>query len=97
MKAKTVNFERHTDPMDSLKIGLWKPFKDVFVTLEEFKENGGVLEEGRTIFNSNGSPIGTWIGYDKEQEIDLFKGSGFRSMPVTSSYGVKIKAKVMYK
>lgn len=97
MKAKTINFERGIDPKDSMNIGLWKPFKDVFCSLEDFKENGGVLTEDRIIYNSNGAQVGFWLGYDENQNVDLMQNSSFKSVPVGFGYGVKIKAKVMYK
>lgn len=97
MKARPVNFERGQDPKDALEIGLWKPFRDIFVNLEEFKEKGGILTNGREIFNSNNSYIGSWIGYDDEQQRDLIQNSSWKSMHVSVDYGVRIKCKVMYK
>lgn len=36
--------------------------KTIFVTVQEFLENGGVLELGRYIFNSSGGMIGIYDG-----------------------------------
>ena len=97
MRAKTINFERNQEPKESMDIGLWKPYKDVFVTLDEFKDNGGILTSDRVIYNSNGAQIGFWIGYDKNQQVDLMAGGSWKSFPIPRDYGVKIKAKVIYR
>ena len=102
MKAKKVfeaqNFERGQDPKQAMGIGLWKPFNDVLVSIGEFKDNGGILEKGRPIYNGLGSKVGEWVGYDSEKKEDLMtRHGGIGPFVINPNYGVKIKAQVIYK
>ena len=98
MKAKLVNFERGQDPKDALNLGLWKDYEPgVFIPLQEFKDNGGELKEGREIFNAGGVLWGNWKEYDSNQQVDIMSGGGYKSRPVPDFAIVKVPTKIMYK
>ena len=103
MRAKFINetFDDTSDPIEDLSIGLWKPYNDIIISLDEFKEGGGKLTKGRELYDytyySGKYPIGYWIGYDDNQHVDLMRNDRFKSCPVYPSTGVKVKTKVLYK
>mgnify|MGYP001604969182 CR=1 FL=1 len=95
MRAKTINFERGVDPKDAMSTGLWKPYKDIYITGEEFKELGGVLQKDRELFDGGHQRIGYWLSFDENQHVDLMYNSSFQSMPMSASHiCVKVEAKI---
>jgi len=82
-------------------LGVELPAKDVYVSLQEFEEKGGVLTEGRELFgykDKEYSLRGEWIGYDDVQKVNLAKNPTYKSFPVseTAAY-VKLKAVPIYR
>lgn len=60
--------------------------KDLKVTISEFEKNGGILKEGREIFDREGSLIGYYKGFDDNQKVHLASNSNWRSFPITNHF-----------
>ena len=77
------------------------PIKKIFVSIEEFENQGGVLKEGREIFTidrpEHSYPIGTYLGYDKEQKVHLVKNARYKSFPISSMNQVEIEVTPIWK
>ncbi len=106
MRARTINekqnFERVISEPSDLGLGRWKPIDDIMVPLYDFEKNGGILEKEREIWaipHDSLTPhiAGYYLRYDSDQEVHLMHNSNYRSTPIPPGYGVKIKAKALYK
>lgn len=78
--------------------------KSMYVTIEEFLQNGGQLETGREIYiisvYPHRAPIltGYYLFFDKKQKVHLVENDHFKSKPVLDIVGyVKIEVKPIYK
>jgi len=77
--------------------------KFILVTIEEFLQNGGKLEEGRTLYSKNNSwfdkkdlenpiavsslELGSFMRYDEKTGCYLLKNASYKSFPVTPIVG----------
>lgn len=77
--------------------------KTIFVTIEEFLNNGGILKNGMTIYREEKrhfnetemtNPVtmewltfGELIGEDKKTGAYLLKNNSFKSFPITETMG----------
>ncbi len=107
--VEDINFERGVNEPSDLGLGRWKEpndpdygeIKGMKISIEEFLENGGVLEKGREIWrldSGNKWPEGEYIRFDEEQKVHLIKSGRFESIPIViGDFGVKVKTKVLYK
>ena len=103
MKAKFINekFDTETDPIEDMGIGSWKPYKDIIISLDKFKENGGILTKGHEIWDRANSYVGSkllgyWLDFDVNQHVDLMYNNKFKSVPIPPGAGVKVKTKILY-
>ena len=72
--------------------------KTMLVTIDEFTKNGGVIEEGRQIFNDRGIPFAEYLKYDNQLQVHLGKNASYKSFPMCSSVDkVQIEVKPIYK
>ena len=71
--------------------------KKMLVTLKEFIDNGGILEEGREIYVNDNFLYGFFLRWDDEQNVPLIYNSDPTSSPIHLAYLVEIDVKPIYK
>jgi hypothetical protein len=100
-----INFDRGKDPIDAMGLGIWKAYdKGTFISLKEFKDNGGIIKKGREIYTQKGLNIqaavefvGYWLEFDETQRVDLIYNATFKSMPISEVFAcVKVPTKIKY-
>jgi hypothetical protein len=75
--------------------------KFIYVTIEEFIDNGGKLKEGRDIYAGEKGEVtrffGKFLGIDKKMNVPLCTNNTYKSIPVPWIFFVKIEVKPIYK
>lgn len=73
-------------------------FKPAYVTIKEFIDNGGILEQGRPIYNEDCQLIGEYLEIYKEGNCHLAKNGSLKSFPISEmAFYIKINCKPIYK
>lgn len=68
----------------------------ILITIEELLSNGGYLRKGTEIFSMDSIdgkawPLGTYLGWDANQNCPLIENPGYKSLPVSLLNKVKIE------
>lgn len=70
--------------------------KKMLVTIQEFIDNGGILEKDRELY-VNDSFAGYYLKWDDNFNIPLMYNGSYKSLPISKTFLVEIDVKPIYK